>query len=80
MDPENTDTDVVAEPSSATYGVRTGAQGVSWAVVLYLANKWGWVHLDAEDVILLSPFLSGGTTLVWRMAENKLGKGLLREV
>lgn len=78
--PEPLDTDVVVEPSSATYGVRTGAQGVSWAAVLYLANKWGWVHLDAEDVLILVPLIGGVTTVLWRLVENKLGKGLLRQV
>lgn len=72
--------DLVVEPSTATYGVRSGAQGVSWAAVLYLANKWGWIELDAEDVLILTPLLGAAVTVVWRLVENKLGKGLLREV
>lgn len=74
------DVDVVAEPSTGTYGVRTGVQGVSWSAVLYLANKWGWVHLDAEDVLVLAPLVSAATTVVWRLVENRVGKGLLRNV
>ena len=77
----NTDTDVVAEPSSATYGVRTGIQtGVSVSGLLGLLAAFNVWHPTAEQVLYLTPFLSAAGTVVWRLVENRVGKGLLRRV
>lgn len=77
----DTDTDVVAEPSTGTYGVRSGLQaGVSVTGFLGLLQAFGVVNLTAEQVLYATPFLAAVGTVLWRLVENKLGKGLLRRV
>ena len=76
----DTDTDVVAEPSSATYGIRTGAQGVTISGFIGLLKAFGIWEPTADQLLYATPFLAATGTIVWRLVENQLGKGLLRQV
>lgn len=77
----DTDIDIVTEPSSGSYGVRTGLQtGVSISGFIGLCKAFGWWDPTADQVLYASPFLAAAGTILWRLVENRLGKGLLRQV